>query len=153
MGSWLDRRDGGGHGSTPVEIRADARCQLLEPAAVLADPLPQWPDRQRIDRPGDRGDSARILFTTGSTGTPKAVLLGGKQLARVATANISVRGLRSDDRYAAMLPAFHAAGSLFEDSLPAIGGKYSATAAFARFVPVPRRHTDIDVALAAPAVG
>lgn len=98
------------------------RRQLLKPAAVLADPLPRWPDQQQIERSSNRGDCARILFTTGSTGTPKAVLLGGEQLARVAAANVSVRGLRSDDRYVAMLPAFHAAGSLFEDSLLAIGG-------------------------------
>ncbi|WP_428262088.1 class I adenylate-forming enzyme family protein [Haliangium sp.] len=107
-----------------------AVMDLLSPALAVRDPLPAWPrdpDAVAMDRGDEPGveasaGTARILFTTGSTGTPRAVVQSRAALERVASVNVEVRGLRRSDRYLAALPAFHAAGSLFEDSMIRVGG-------------------------------
>ncbi|MFD7730119.1 class I adenylate-forming enzyme family protein [Kitasatospora phosalacinea] len=65
---------------------------------------------------------ARVLFTTGSTGRPRAVLQLARHLRSAARSNALARGLRPDDVVLAALPPHHAAGSLFEDTALFVGG-------------------------------
>ena len=67
-------------------------------------------------------NSGRVLFTTGSSGRSQAVLHKERHLESAAISNAKTRGLRKTDIYLALLPAFHAAGSLFEDSILFLGG-------------------------------
>lgn len=66
--------------------------------------------------------SHRILFTTGTTGKPKAVLLSEDRLYYVARKNIEERKLKPTDILLSVLPIYHSAGSLFEDSFTIMGG-------------------------------
>jgi long-subunit acyl-CoA synthetase (AMP-forming) len=52
-------------------------------------------------------DIMSIVYTSGSTGNPKGVVLKFKQYAAAATANRSVIGLRPDDRTVSYLPLAH----------------------------------------------
>lgn len=80
---------------------------------------------------GQPGPPARVLFTTGSSGEPKAVLQRGGHLASAARANAQGRELLATDSLACLLPAHHAAGALFEDTMLYLGG--------ALHLPPPRR--------------
>jgi acyl-CoA synthetase (AMP-forming)/AMP-acid ligase II len=101
------------------------RLQILAPRVVLRDPLPAWSATPTTLPEPARDGRARILFTTGSTGPPRAVIQRHAHLEQVAAANIEARGLHSRDVYLAALPAFHAAGSLFEDSVIRLGATLS----------------------------
>ena len=121
---------------TPAELdpqaqQADIDCLLCEigneeTAVELGDGVPVYSvdepehdDVGRLDRPtaplGDRPPlerdrTALVLFTSGTTGTPKGVRLTVGNLLASATASAFRLGVRPDDRWLVCLPMYHMGG-------------------------------------------
>ena len=64
-------------------------------------------DREAALGPEDRSD---ILFTSGTTGTPKGVVMTHGRTMQVATDWVAMTGLRAGDRYLMVNPYFHMFG-------------------------------------------
>ena len=62
------------------------------------------------DRPVWRSDPCHIMFTSGTTGRPKGVILNHGAICRAYRSWASVIGLREDDRYLIINPFFHSFG-------------------------------------------
>lgn len=100
-----------------------------ETAVELADGIPVYsvdePEHGRIDQVGrldrptaalgdrhplERDRTALVLFTSGTTGTPKGVRLTVGNLLASATASAFRLGVRPDDRWLVCLPMYHMGG-------------------------------------------
>jgi acyl-CoA synthetase (AMP-forming)/AMP-acid ligase II len=55
-------------------------------------------------------DTSHIIFTSGTTGSPKGVLLHHRALVRLYAAYSGIWGVREGDRYLVPLPFFHTGG-------------------------------------------
>ncbi|MDI2125353.1 AMP-binding protein [Yinghuangia seranimata] len=58
----------------------------------------------------DPDSTSHIIFTSGTTGTPKGVLLNHRALLRLYTDYSGIWGIREGDRYLVPLPFFHTGG-------------------------------------------
>lgn len=67
-------------------------------------------------RPPTEDDVAIIMYTSGSTGNPKGVLLSHRNLVTSMSALINIAKFRSKDRYIAYLPLAHVLELLAESS-------------------------------------
>lgn len=77
----------------------------LGPLALVA------PDRQAIAAPpADTGDLAAIVYTSGTSGRPKGVMLTHANLQFVATVSARLHDLRPTDRAYGALPIYHVYG-------------------------------------------
>ncbi|MGZ5077965.1 MAG: class I adenylate-forming enzyme family protein [Usitatibacter sp.] len=88
------------HGAAPIDSGGWGRihCRVLEDCrAEPVDPSPE-------------GQVAALVYTTGTTGDPKAVMLTHASLLFIARASASLRGVRSDDRVYGVLPMSHVYG-------------------------------------------
>ena len=83
--------------------RAGIRCEL-------ADSLRQHPSPAPGCRPLDPRADALLLFTSGTTGRPKAVRLGMANLLASARLSAQRLGVCRDDRWLACMPLFHVGG-------------------------------------------
>ena len=88
-------------GAPPADV---ARVlEVAGPAAVTMEPF-----GIEILGPGTAGDSGGIyLCTSGTTGTPKGILLGNEQLAHVARSVVTHHKISPNDRGYCPLPLFH----------------------------------------------
>ena len=101
--------------------------EALEEIVVLdGPPRPGHHDTHRLQRPSDRRarsgggraagaavtehDASDIIFTSGTTGTPKGAVLGHGASVRTYLAWSELVGLRRGDRYLVVYPFFHTAG-------------------------------------------
>lgn len=97
-------------GNSPDAARHAARAGALPcgdyPGAVLAGPL----DSGCISEPVDADGVAALVYTTGTTGQPKGVMLSHAGLLFVAATSSRLRGLTPSDRAWGGLPISHVYG-------------------------------------------
>jgi acyl-CoA synthetase (AMP-forming)/AMP-acid ligase II len=105
---------------------AGAALPDLETIVVLEGPVPaearSWDDLHGAATPATRAevdrrqgavgpdDASDILFTSGTTGTPKGVVQTHARTLLVATDWVAMTGLRAGDRYLMVNPYFHMFG-------------------------------------------
>ncbi len=99
----------------PVAVLGDeAHSELLAVAGYVPDTQPvgnlrTWRPSSRPSVPCPAG-TALILFTSGSTGLPKAVVIPERAVAAAAATNAGLYGMTGDDRFLSTLPMTHMAG-------------------------------------------
>lgn len=72
----------------------------------------------------DEVDDAFILYTSGTTGRPKGVLLDHHRAVWAAMAQIVSLGLRDGDRYLHLTPMYHSGGTTFLNATTLLGGTH-----------------------------
>jgi long-chain acyl-CoA synthetase len=87
---------------------AGAGCVLVEPGAFGALLAGQQPNYDVADRTSD--DTAVILYTSGTTGTPKGAELTHSNLSRNAEVMVELLALEGSDVILGALPLFHSFG-------------------------------------------
>ncbi|MHB8594990.1 MAG: class I adenylate-forming enzyme family protein, partial [Acidimicrobiales bacterium] len=90
--------------------------------ARLLELLPGGPDVARGSVPVRPGDLAVALFTSGSTGVPKAALHTHRGLGYKAATMVAVHGLGPDDAVLMPAPLAHVSGLLNGVLIPAVAG-------------------------------
>jgi HIP---CoA ligase len=91
--------------STILVMRTEAWDEFLAKATDAA--LGEVDRRAAAVAPGDPAD---ILFTSGTTGVPKGVVMPHERTLRVANDWVTMTGLGPDDRYLMVNPYFHQFG-------------------------------------------
>jgi long-chain acyl-CoA synthetase len=107
---------------------AQALAQVARPIeAVVIDPgapalfagessAPQWPEPVAPD------DPALLMYTSGTTGTPKGALLTHANLLAAARSVAAWHGLTSADRCLSSLPLYHVNGQVIATVTPFVSG-------------------------------
>ncbi|KAA9160503.1 long-chain fatty acid--CoA ligase [Amycolatopsis acidicola] len=75
-------------------------------------------------------DDALILYTSGTTGRPKGVLLDHHRAIWAALAQVVSLGLRDGERYLHLPPLYHAGGVVFLNAITLLGGTHVLIPAF-----------------------
>lgn len=123
--------------SPDLVIAAPERAALARPGAVELTPGDRsWPPpgRAAVDAPPDRADPAVVLFTSGSSGRPKAVLHTHRGLVTKARTMVEVHGLDPSDVVLMPAPLAHISGLLNGVLLPTTAGM--TTVLMAKWDPV-----------------
>jgi len=115
----LDVADASRSGGRTREVRVRAGASGL---AALLDALPSGPPVRRGSVAVRGSDLAVALFTSGSTGVPKAVLHTHRGLGYKATTMIGVHGLGREDAVLMPAPLAHVSGLLNGVLIPSVAG-------------------------------
>jgi long-chain acyl-CoA synthetase len=107
---------------------AGSECVLVEPAKFAAMLADQQPSLDVVDRTSE--DTAVILYTSGTTGTPKGAELTHSNLGRNVEVMIELLSLTESDVILGALPLFHSFGQT--------AGLNSAVASGASLALIPR---------------
>jgi len=111
---------------------AEAASQMAAPTTLLSlGPSTGYPDLLageygdpvHEDRAVEQ-DDAFILYTSGTTGKPKGVLLDHHRAVWAAMAQIVSLGLRDGDRYLHLAPMYHSGGMTFLNATTLLGGTH-----------------------------
>lgn len=104
-----DRRLAKGAGCRLLALpgQAESRGAIRELEAEPHGQDPEWADR-RLRRRAER--AALVLRTSGTSGTPKGVVIGFSQLMASADGSASLLGSEVDDRWLLCMPLFHIGG-------------------------------------------
>jgi len=96
----------------PVIAQIHAALDARQPLVLLHPKLPAAQQAQQRDAAlrADLDDAAVVLFTSGSTGTARGVVLSRDALIAAAELNAAHLGWRDDDRWLCALPLAHAGG-------------------------------------------
>jgi O-succinylbenzoic acid--CoA ligase len=102
-------------GTTEATALAAASCPVVSldgPTDKRVDPLQPGPPEGDPPTPAtwDRGDTALVLFTSGTTGEPKGVRLTLGNLVASASGSAFRLGVAPGDRWLDCLPAYHMGG-------------------------------------------
>ena len=91
-------------------------------------------DPHLVPNPGKPGDLALLMFTSGTTGLPKAARISNRRWFMAATASAAAAGLNPDDTVYCTLPLYHATGlllgaggALVSGCRLALGAKFSVS--------------------------
>ncbi|MXZ81655.1 MAG: AMP-binding protein [Gammaproteobacteria bacterium] len=125
-----------GHSDSEVVFIAPRYRELLdellermnrEIAVVTVDPVtgPAWPMRPgktAATDPPSAGDSALLLYTSGSTGLPKGALLSQRAIVSGGRNVVTGHGLAETDRVLCVLPVYHINGAMVTVVAPLTSG-------------------------------
>jgi acyl-[acyl-carrier-protein]-phospholipid O-acyltransferase / long-chain-fatty-acid--[acyl-carrier-protein] ligase len=89
---------------------------------VTAYLLPSWALNRLFVAPSDRDEVATVIFSSGSTGVPKGVMLSHRNVLANVDAINQVYQLAADDVLLGVLPFFHSFGFTGTLWLPALSG-------------------------------
>ncbi|CAN0623143.1 O-succinylbenzoate--CoA ligase [Burkholderia multivorans] len=101
---------------TSPDARAHAARHDAARAPSLAIDIGAWSCRVDADAPGEpvaaggRAQCAALIYTTGTTGTPKGVMLSHRNLLFTAAASSALRRVTPDDVVYTVLPVSHVYG-------------------------------------------
>jgi len=112
-------------GSVPEEIAADERVRFVD------DWLPEQAAAPAT-RDGDPHELASIVYTSGTTGRPKGVMLSHYNMLSIAHAALTMIDCFEEDLFLSFLPLSHTLERTAGYYLPMMAG---ATVAYARSVP------------------
>ncbi len=105
----------------------DINLLLLDEVSFKGIPPLRWPPR------ADPNDLAVLLYTSGTSGKPKGVMLSHRNLRTNAFDSLEHAKIRSDDRFLGVLPQFHTFGLTALTLIPLYKG--CSVIYSARFVP------------------
>jgi fatty-acyl-CoA synthase/feruloyl-CoA synthase len=83
-----------------------------------------------IEDRGAESDDAFIVYTSGTTGKPKGVLLDHHRAVWAAMAQVVSLGLRDGERYLHIAPLYHSGGVVFTNAVALLGGTHVLLPAF-----------------------
>ena len=98
------RRDGLEHPASDRGAVARSEAESAEPSEV--DSFPTAPE----DRPDDPDAIAVLLFTSGTTGAPKAAVLRHRHLVSYVLGSVEFGGAAADESTLVSVPPYHVAG-------------------------------------------
>ncbi|NDU75385.1 AMP-binding protein [Actinomadura sp. DSM 109109] len=139
------------HTDCALLVTETSRAPLLDgltPLPILTADTPGHAERlasARLTAPArvDPGTIFSLVFTSGTTSAPKAVICTQRRLGRIAVQQRDRRGLTRDDVFYVVMPMFHS-NALMAGIAPAVaaGGRIVLRRKFSasRFLPDVRRH-------------
>lgn len=77
---------------------------------------------RKLPQPGNPDDSAVVLFTSGTTGTPKGVVLSHANIMANMAQVLAMADIHAGNRILNAMPAFHAFGLVAGMIIPVLGG-------------------------------
>jgi long-chain acyl-CoA synthetase len=110
------------------EVAANGESRLSHVDAWLPARAELQPERKR-----DRGELATIMYTSGTTGKPKGVMLSHHNIVYNAHASLQTFTVRPDDCMLSFLPLSHALERMAGYYMPMVAG---GTVAYARSIPL-----------------